>query len=246
MALLRFPWDIIMRPGLFDGWSKSPGVLVLALGLPGLYFGSGGVRYLGAFSGAGLLAFFTFQRFARYMLPFFLPLMVAAAVAAESIRPLRRPIQALLLITFAYGLALHAGAVHFKVPVVLGMQSAEDYLADRVERYGAFAWANRYCMDGKVLTIDQRSYYLNMPAFQNHWAMLRLAQLDYDSQLAWLAAQDIRYLILPLDYLQESPALRGALRPPATALARGRNAFPDVAGFVTAPARRRPGTCRDP
>lgn len=213
LALLRFPWDIIMRPGIFDGWSKSPGVLVLALGLPGLYFGSGGVRYLGSFSGAGLLAFFTFQRFARYMLPFFLPMMVAAAVAAESIRPLRRPIQALLLITFAYGLALHAGAVHFKVPVVLGMQSAEDYLTARVERYGAFAWANRYCMDGKVLTIDQRSYYLNMPSYQNHWAMLRLAQLDYDSQLAWLAAQEIRYLILPLDYLQESPALRDALRP---------------------------------
>lgn len=213
MALVRFPWDIIMRPNLYDGWSKSPGVLVLALGLPGLFFGSGGVRYLGAFSGAGLVAFFSFQRFARYLLPFFLPMMVAAAVAAESIRPLRRPIQVLLVITFAYGLALHAAAVHFKVPVVLGLQSAEEYLTSRVERYGAFSWANRNCPDGKVLTIDQRSYFLNMPSYQNHWAMLRLGQMTLDAQLAWLEAEQIRYLILPLDYLSESPALREVLRP---------------------------------
>lgn len=207
-GLLRFPWDIVMRPAQFDGWSKSPGVLVLALGLPGLVVGGPRARALGIFSVAGIAAFYAFQRFARYLLPFFLPMMVVAAVAAERIRPLRWPVRALLAATFAHGLLLHAAAIHFKVPVTLGMQSRDEYLTQRIERYPAFQWANRHLNDGGVLlTVDQRSYYLDPPAFQNHWAMNALAEMPPEAQRAWLAARGIRHLMIPMGLLAESHAL---------------------------------------
>ena len=62
VALLRFPWDIIMRPQDYDGWSKSPGGMVLILGLPGLFLGGWRARILGAYSALGGGLFFFFQR----------------------------------------------------------------------------------------------------------------------------------------------------------------------------------------
>jgi hypothetical protein len=207
-GLLRFPWDIVMRPSQYDGWTKSPGVLVLALGVPGLFVGGRAARALGAFSGAGLAAFYVFQRFARYLLPFFVPMMVVAALAAERMPRLRRPVQALLLFTFAYGLVLHAAAIHFKVPVVQGKQTRDEYLTQRVERYPAFQWANRHLNDGGViLSPDQRSYYLDAPAFQNHWAMNALAEMTPEARRDWLVRHNIRYLMLPLGFLAEAHAL---------------------------------------
>ncbi|GAG44831.1 unnamed protein product, partial [marine sediment metagenome] len=96
--LLRFPWDIIMRPGLYDGWTKSPGGLVLLLGIPGLVVGGKRSRWLGGFSVAGGVSFFYFQRLARYLLPFFVPMMVVAGVAACRLKGLRRSVSVLLLV----------------------------------------------------------------------------------------------------------------------------------------------------
>src|SRR5262249_6905189 len=102
----------------------------------------------------------------------------------------------------------------FKIPVVLGMTSREEYLTARVERYPAFLYANRYLNDrGVILTMDQRSYYLSGPSFQNHWALKRVAQLPYAEQLAWLRENHIKHIMIPWDYLNESPALRDGLRP---------------------------------
>lgn len=208
-ALLRFPWDIVMRPGLYDGWSKSPGGLVLALGVPGLFIAGRRARQLGAYSIAGGVCFFFFQRLARYILPFFAPMMVVAAAAAVQSPRCKRGIAVLLLISFAYGLALHGAAVHFKIPVVLGMETREEYLTRRVERYGAFQYANEHLNTGGViLTVDQRSYYLDAPAYQNHWGMKRLCELPFDQQLAWLREHKIKYVIIPGTFLRESGALK--------------------------------------
>ncbi len=213
-ALLRFPYDIIMRPHLYDGWSKSPGGMVLVLGVPGLLYGGARVRRLGVYSVTGGVFFFYFQRFARYLLPFFIPMMVAAAVTEQRIKPLRKWIIAVLVCVFAYGLVLDIASVHFKLPVLLGRETRADYLERRVERYEMFSFANEYLKDGwRVLTVDQRSYFLDMPSFQNHWAMKELAHTPYEAQLQWLQDNELRYILLPVSYIQESGALSESLWP---------------------------------
>ena len=212
VAFLRFPWDIVMRPAMFDGWNKSPGGMILILGVPGLIVGGARAWWLGAFSTAGGTAFFFFQRLARYLLPFFSPMMVVAALAAERLPRGGRAVAALLMFSFAYGLALHAAAVHFKIPVVLGRQSKQEYLSERVERYGAFEFANRRLNDGgTILTLDQRSYYLDGPSYQNHWSLKRIAALSLDEQVAWLRENKIRYVMVPEDFVAESGALSGEI-----------------------------------
>ncbi|HIJ66100.1 MAG TPA: hypothetical protein HPP77_09130, partial [Candidatus Hydrogenedentes bacterium] len=209
-SFLMFPWDIVMRPELYDGWSKSPGGLVLVLGLPGLVVGGKRAGWLGAFSIGGGACFFFFQRFARYMLPFFVPMMVVAAVAAVRLKPLRVPVSALLLITFLYGLGLDAAAAHFKFPAAFGCESRDAYLERRVERYAAFQWANGHIdpAGGAVLTLDPRSYYLNVPTYQNFFALLEIRDLPLRTQLAWLQRRNITHLFLPVAYIEESPKYR--------------------------------------
>lgn len=210
LAFLRFPWDIIMRPQLYDGWNKSPGGLILILGVPGLLLGGLRAWSLGAFSIAGGVVFFFFQRLARYLLPFFTPMMVVAALAAERLPRGRLAVATLLLFSFAYGLALHAAAVHFKVKVVFGLETKAEYLESRVERYAAFQYANEHLNDGgTLLAIDQRTYYIEGPTFQNHWSLKRIAGLPLEEQVAWLRATDIRYVMIPVDFVAGSGALSG-------------------------------------
>jgi len=211
VELFRFPWDIIMRPQAFDGWAKSPGALVFILGIPGLFVGGRAARAVGAYSASGGVALFFFQRFARYLLPFFTPLMAVAAVAVLRLPRLRRLVIAVLLVHVAYGLLLHAAATYVKVPAAFGLVSYEDYLAQRVERMEMFNFANRQLNDGgRILSFDQRTYFLNAPAFQNHWAIKRLATLPPADQLAWLQAHDIQYILYPPGYIAESGNIREA------------------------------------
>ncbi|MBI2426124.1 MAG: glycosyltransferase family 39 protein [Candidatus Hydrogenedentes bacterium] len=206
---VRFPWDIIMRMGSFDGWSKSPGGLVLILGLPGLLVGGKRARWLGMYSASGGAVFFFFQRFARYLLPFFVPAMVIAAMAALRLPRLKWVVGPVIALSFVYGLALEAAALQIKAPVLLGLQTRHDYLEERIERYAAFDYANAYLNDGGViLSIDQRSYFLEARTFQNHWSLKRISQVTFREQLDWLQRNGIRYVIVPVDYLLESGALQ--------------------------------------
>lgn len=212
VAFLRFPWDIVMRPALYDGWNKSPGGMILVLGVPGLVLGGTRARWLGAFSAAGGTFFFFFQRLARYLLPFFAPMMVVAALAVERMPQGRRVASTILVFSFLYGLGFHAAAVHVRIPVVLGRQTKMEYLTSRVERYGAFVYANQRLNDGgKILTLDQRSYYLDGPSYQNHWSLKRIAGVPLGQQVAWLHEHQIRYVMIPEDFVTRSGALSGEI-----------------------------------
>jgi 4-amino-4-deoxy-L-arabinose transferase-like glycosyltransferase len=211
---LRFPWDIIMRPQEYDGWSKSPGGLVLILGVPGVIAGGRAAWVLSAYAVAGGTAIFLFQRLARYLLPFFAASMVIAALAVDRIDRCKLLMRAVLITGLLYGLALHAAAIHFKVPAALGLQAREDYLRARVERYPMFEYANEELTDGRVLSLDQRTYYLRPASIQNHWALERLAALPPDEQHAWLLREGIRHILLPLEFALAS----GVLSEPAMAL----------------------------
>ena len=208
VEFLRFPWDIVMRPGRYDGWSQSPGVLVLALGVPGFLIGGRRARAVGLYAIAGGIFFFFFMRLARYLLPFFIPMMALAGLAATRLRPLSRPVAALLSATFLYGLTLHTLVIHDKIPVVLGMETREEHLRRRVERYELFRYLNRFCNDGGVvLSLDPRNYYLDPPAFQNVSTMKRLREMTPDAQRDWLRAHRIKYVMMPLDFVRGSPGL---------------------------------------
>ena len=210
--LLRFPWDLIMRPSWYDGWAMSPGGMILALGIPGFLIGGRRVRGLAAYSIAGVVCFFFFQRTARYLLPFFIPMMVVAAVAAVRLKALRKGIIALLLAAFAYGLLLDAATVYAKVPVVLGLQTREAYLEAHFERYAAFAFANRRLTGGVILTVDPRSYHLDVPVYHNHWTLMKMRGWPAEKQRAWLREHRIKYIMLPLRFIQESgPVLRSLM-----------------------------------
>ena len=209
LDLLRFPWDLIMHPDRYDGWAKSPGGLVLLLGPPGFFLGARKARLLGAFSIAGGVVFFYFQRLARYMLPFFTPMMVLAGVAACRLERLRRPIAALLIFTFIFGLTLGAASVSFKVPAALRLESREDYLTRRVERYTAFQWVNENLpKDATVLTFDPRGYFIDRPTYQNFEILQVLRPLPIAEQANWLIDRGIDYVFYPVAYFDESPSFR--------------------------------------
>jgi hypothetical protein len=243
LKMLRFPWDIIMRPQDYDGWTKNPGAMVLILGIPGLILAGGRVRRLGVYGVAGVGAFFFFQRLARYMLPFFLPFYVAAGAAVPRLGRLRVAVSLLLCGAFAFHLGLHVAAMHFKAPVLLGRLTKIEYLRERIERYPAFEYANENLADGRVLTPDQRTLYLKMPSFQNHWAMLELATLPPHEQRAWLREQGIAYVLIPWTFLEESGAIGPVLTP------MFRQWMSDEAGFrhvktMELPRSRGPGVDR--
>jgi hypothetical protein len=226
LRLLMFPWDIIMKPHLFDGWTKSPGGLVLLLGIPGLFVGGKRARGLGAFALAGLICFFYFERLARYLLPFFVPMMVVAAIAACRMKGLRYVIGPVLAVMFLYGLTLDAGAVHFKIPVVLGIEETDQYLKERVERYPAFQWVNGHIpLNELALTFDRRTYYFRGRTFQNDEPLRRIRNLPLSSQVDWLKAHDVRWVFLPITYIEESPGCRDAFLSMVTVWRHARRNF---------------------
>ncbi len=211
-SFLMFPWNVIMRPQWFDGWSKSPGGLILVLGVPGFFLGGKRVRWLVAFSVAGGICFFFFQQLVRYLLPFAVPMMVVAAIAAVKLDWMRRSIAAVLILSFAYGIGLHAAAMHFKLPVVFGFEEREDYLARRVERYKAFEWMNAVNKKGySVFTFDMRSYYLDGPTYQNIFALPELVEKGTVEKMEWMLERNIKYLFVPFVDLDGKPSLLSEL-----------------------------------
>jgi hypothetical protein len=208
-GFLTFPWSIVMKPHLHDGWMKSPGPWVLVLGLPGLFLGGRRVRALALYAIAGGACLYFLRHYARYYLPFFAPMMVVAAAVACRLPFWKRTTAILLVATFAFGIALHAAAVHFKVPVVLRRESREAYLANRVERYEAFTWVSDV-ISGKemVLTLDPRCYYIKGRSYGNFEALKGLVDRPYAEQLAWLRERDIHYVLIPIEYMENSPGHR--------------------------------------
>jgi len=210
-TLLMFPYDIVMRPQQFDGWAKSPGGLVLFLGIPGLFVGGRPARRLGLFALSGLVCFFFFQRYARYLLPFFAPMMVVAALAATRSRSLRPAALAALFVSFAFGLALDAGAVHFKIPVLAGLQTRDEYLESRVERYAAFRWvADNLPRDEALFSFDRRVYFFDRSAWQTDEGLKALRAERLEVQARWFAHCGIKWIFVPVTYIEESPGLHRA------------------------------------
>lgn len=209
LQFLVFPFRVVVEPLRYGGWMSSPGILVLMLGVPGLFIGGRDGQRLGLFSGLGIGAMFFFRRFARYMIPFFAPMAVVAALAVVRAKRFRPVLVTVLLLGYAIGLAPCAAMAAIRFPAAFGIETRDAFLTDRVERYPAFVWANEHLdSDGTVLTLDPRGYYLDNPAFVNFEALKPLVHLNADERLGWLRDHDIRYLFYPDAYVIESPAFR--------------------------------------
>jgi hypothetical protein len=235
--LLMFPWDIIMKPQMFDGWAKSPGAFVLLLGVPGLFVGGRKARALGAFSGAGVLIFFFFERLARYLLPFFIPMMAVGALAESKLKPIRHLVACVMFLLFAHGLALDAAATHFKIPVVFHLQEAEDYFKERVERYAAFQWVNGHVpYDETIFTFDRRTYFFHGKTYQNDEPLKRIASGPISEVYRWFVDNDIHWVFVPVSYIEESAGLRSAYSELISKFRMNRNCFlPAYGGNIPRP-----------
>ncbi len=209
LQLLTFPWSITMNPAHYGGWSTSPGALWLLLGVIGIVVGGQYARALGAFSGSGLVALFFFQRFARYALPFIVPMMAVAVVPITTIPRLRWVTVPAFLVSCALGLLPALANAALKAPVAIGVESRGDYLARRVERYSAMDWVSRELpSNATVLSLDPRGYYFRQPAYTNFEALKPVAVMAPDAQHDWLRVNGIRYLFVPNAYIERSPAFR--------------------------------------
>jgi hypothetical protein len=208
-GLLRYPWDVVMAPARMDGWSRSPGGLLLALGVPGVVWGGREARWLALYCLTGLAGFYFFRHSARYALPFLVPMAAVAGVML--VRPVRlRPLAAgVLAAGLLFGLVLQAAAVHFKVPAAAGLVGREVYLSQRVERYPVFVALNGALpARTKVLTFDMRSYYLDRPAYHNLEGVRTITGASTPEQVAWLRARGITHVLLPWAWLEETPGMR--------------------------------------
>lgn len=204
-----FPWNVVMHPERYDGWAKSPGPFVLLLAVPAMFVGGRRARAIGLYAFAGIAAMFFFRQYARYLLPFFAPLAALAGVGLVRLGAMRKPAAALLVCSYAFFLVLDAGAMYFKVPVVLGLESRRDYLVRRVERYPAFEWVNEnVAADRTTLTVDPRNYYLTGRSNHNMEALRPLAGRRMRDQVQWLDARHIDYFMFPQAYAEESPGYR--------------------------------------
>lgn len=137
-----FPWDMVMHPERYDGWSASPGGWIWILGIPGLIMGGRVARCIGLFSLAGVSSLYMVQRLVRYGIPFFVPMMAVAGLAGSRLSEKSRVLSGLIALGLLFGCGLTAGSMYFKIPVALGMESRDEYLLKRVERYAAFEWVN--------------------------------------------------------------------------------------------------------
>jgi len=206
---VRFPWSVVMTPDAFDGWSSNPGMLVLLLGVPGVVFGGRRAVLIGVFCLSGVLAMFFFRQHVRYLLPFFLPMMALAGVGVVRIPVARRAVAGVVVCALVLGVGVQAAAVHYKVPVVLGFESREAYLGQRIERFEAFEWARENLPDDAVvLSLDPRGYYFDRDCYQNFEGLKVLVGADSATQRSWFEQHEIDYVFYPDDYVRQSPGFR--------------------------------------
>jgi len=207
--LLLFPYNLIMRPYWYDGWSKSPGGALLVFAPLGVLLGGRRVWPLVLYGMAGGVCFFYFQQVARYMLPFFAAMMVVAAAGTLRLNRLKPLVNAVLVVLWSYGLVLGMATVWFKVPVAFGMEDRDAYLTRRVDRYEAFKWVNENIPhDAVVYTLDPRSYFLHGRSYHNFMALTTVGRLPLDAQLKWLRERDIQYILIPVTYVTSSERYR--------------------------------------
>ena len=215
VAVLRFPWDAMMRPTPLGGWAVSPGGMALALAVPALVFGGARVRLLLLTAALGLWAGGLGERSAGAAAPLCAVLAavgVGGALRAERFRP---ALAALIVAGALFGLTLHAARLAPQAVVLTGQLARDEWLEDRVPRYAAVGAANARLADlppGRALVLDQGAYYYDVPPLAHPAALERAAAMPPSDRLQWLRTEGVQLVVLPLDFLGPDSPLPPAVR----------------------------------
>jgi hypothetical protein len=163
---LLLPVRLMTHSDAFDGsgW-LSPLVLVAPLALLDKRVRRGAAVALAGCAVYGAFWFYTSQQ-ARFLIPMFPVLSVLAALGLRAVA-IRRVGRALA--PAATALAIGAGLTVFAVycaqfvPVVVGLETKEDFLSERTGYYDGVAWLNRELGESDGVLIDFASPYLEQP-----------------------------------------------------------------------------------
>jgi len=214
-AVLRFPWDAMMRPTPLGGWTVSPGGMALALAAPALVFGGARVRLLLLTAALGLWAAGLGGRSAGAAAPLCAVLVsvgVGGALRAERFRP---ALAGLIVAGALFGLTLHAVRLAPQASVLTGRLARDEWIEDRVPRYAAVVAANARLADlppGRALVLDQAAYYYDVPPLAHSASLERVAVMAPSDRLQWLRTEGVQLVVLPLDFLGPDSPLPPSVR----------------------------------
>lgn len=194
LALLKFPWNLVLRPHWYGGWTTAPGGLLLILGVPGLVVGGKRVRWLCGFAAICGLALYAVDRSHVAFLPLTAVFVVAAAVGACRLAALRPLILVALAAVLLQGLCINGWTAAAAVRGV----GRPGFVAQRVPRYEAIRWANDNLPSGRrILTPDPCHYFFDLPTFRDLHAVAGLNGADPGALRDWLRERGIAYLVFP-------------------------------------------------
>ena len=228
---LRYPWDVIMRPQQFGGWTRSPGGLLIALGVPGLLYGGRRVWMAALPAVAGGAALWFTHRGALPALPCFALMTAVCGAAVMRLPRWRGAAVAALLAGCLFGLGLHAVRFRDQIPVLSGQETRDAHLARRAPRYGAWAAINTRAVrvpGARVLVLDDSAYFAEVPVYANPEGLRVVAQMGGGAQLKWLQAQRVGLVVMPEDLLRDDSPLPPEVRAMAAFWKSNTAVFPAV------------------
>jgi len=124
---------------------------------------------------------------------------------------------------FLFALGIHGLGALVNAPVVLGLESRDDYLTKTLDVYRVEQKANAIASQGGKIVLfgDTRGFYLDRPYFwgdASHNAIIPYDRLGSPADLArWLRARDVTHAIVNSRFLG-----RAAWEPPqSSGLVRG-------------------------
>lgn len=228
---LRYPWDVIMRPLRFGGWAESPGGMLLALGVPGLLYGGRRAWMAAMLAVAGGMALWFTHRGALPALPYF-ALMTAVCGAAAARPPRwRGAVAVAVLAGCLFGLGLHALRLRDQMPVLMGRETRDAYLARRAPRFGAWTAVNTRAArapGARVLVLDNGAYFAEVPVCANRDSLDVVARMPGGEQQDWLRAQSVGLIVVPEELLRDVSPLPPEVRAMAAFWKSNTAIFPTV------------------
>ncbi|NQT00207.1 MAG: glycosyltransferase family 39 protein, partial [Candidatus Omnitrophica bacterium] len=230
---LLFPWDFYVRFRGVAPWDQASGPVYLMF-IPCLLFLRGvdkRIKYLLLFVAGYALVWMAMPiQFSRYFLPCSAALSIVAGYAisrvAEGDWAIRRVALAFVMVVFCFNAMLLLAKHHFRIPVVLGIETRQSFLTKRVDSYKAIEYINSNLSDSeKVLLFEPRSYYVQRPYIKGDPQFQMM--LDYttfsdaDDLLRELKQLGITHLLLNSNLLNSfsAEAIEG-MRPSYDALHR--------------------------
>lgn len=215
VEFLRYPWDVIMRPLRYGGWTVSPGGMLIALGVPGLLYGGRRAGMAAALAVAGGVALWFTHRGALAALPYFALMTAVCGAAVVGLPRWRGAVAVALLAGCLFGLGLHAARLRDQVPALLGRETREAYLTRRAPRYGAWAAINARAArtpGARVLVMDDGAYFAEVPVYANRDDLRVGASMQGLEQLRWLQGLEVGLIVVPEELLRSDSPLSSEVR----------------------------------